>query len=135
MKATGRITYNREGPQAGRTVAARDAAGLLRQPRRLTGERKVRAPQDAVVGNADRPRASRRGTEPGLQAGLGNLSLGHSSTLPAHHVEYGQTLPRCLTAAGPGPTPTFRDRPHARRLTPVAERHTILVVDDEPDVV
>jgi len=41
--------------QAGWTVTARETGGVLGTIHRRIGERKVRAPQDAVVGNAHRP--------------------------------------------------------------------------------
>jgi hypothetical protein len=47
-----------DGPQAGRTVVAGHGTGLSRSPSR---QRKVRAPQDAVVGNAHRPKPALRG--------------------------------------------------------------------------
>ncbi len=50
------VRYNRESPRVGWTVVARKAVETPWRSRRGTGERKVRAPQDAVMGNTHRPK-------------------------------------------------------------------------------
>jgi hypothetical protein len=51
-----RRPYNKESPQVGWTVVARKVVGTPRRTRRGTVQRKVRAPQDAVMANNHRPK-------------------------------------------------------------------------------